>query len=63
MDTYYNAPKTEFNDWFEIRATENMIPDDDEIEMKTDLGIYCVILPVYYCANQSTPPSLFLRIQ
>lgn len=40
MDTYFNAPKTEFNDWFEIKATENMIPDDAEVEMNSDLGIH-----------------------
>ena len=38
MDTYYSAPKSEFNDWFEIKATENMIPEDEEVEMQTDLG-------------------------
>ena len=46
MDTYYNAPRTEFNAWFEIRSTENMIPEDDEIEMKTDLGFYFCTLVV-----------------
>ena len=47
MDTYYSAPKTEFNDWFEIKATENMIPEDEEVEVQTDLGMYPILYHPY----------------
>ena len=70
MDTYYSAPKTEFNDWFEIRGTENMVPDDEEVEMMTDLGFLRlaitffneadpeVVMPAYVPDGNAAAPNL-----